>query len=443
MKNIVEKTLSIAADRKIDQFDVILTGNQSLSLTAQQGKIDAYKVNSSRLIGIRVIHDQKVGISYSEDLSDESLKTMVGSALESSRYAERDELQMITENGAPIIDDNTKTYRDDQTGIQAKIDLALSLESEVKKRDGRTAAVPYNGYAEGEGHHYYGNHLGLRVYEREKSFSCYTSSLLRQDERQALYYRGSQGRTFSELEPEKVIRETLARTETLLNASPIESGTYSVIFETETLLSLLSCFTSLFSGKAVKDGFSSYKDSLGEKIAHPEFTLRDLPRYEDGFSFSLTDAEGVKKEDLTLIQQGILKSFYHNSVTARHFGVKNTGHGSRSAKGHLGTSLSQLLIEPGSTPESSLLAGKTLKIFNLEGLHAGVNASSGAFSLAAGGELHENGNPVRGIKGITLSGNFFDLIKNIEGIGNRLKASPDRGFFSPDIRFGGIKVAGS
>ncbi len=442
MRNVIEKTLSIANDHQIDQYDVLLSENRSLSLSAQQGKIDAYKVNSSHLIGIRVIHGKKVGISYSEDLSDASLKTMVKSALNSSTYSERDEYQSIEEPAQEIIDLNSKTFRDDKASIQEKIDLALRLESEIKTRDPRTSAVPYNGYNEGESHQYYGNHKGLYVYERDKSVSCYTSSLLKDGDQQALYYKGISERTFSELNPEWVISETLKKTQTLLSAQPIETGTYDVIFETETLLSLLSCFTGLFSGKSVKDGYSSFKDSLGKAIAHPEFTLKDRPQYESGFSYSLTDSEGVRKKDLTLIERGELKSFYHNSSTARFFGVSNTGHASRSAKGHLGTSLSQLVIDTGSGKRSDLNQGKVLRIFSLDGLHAGVNASSGDFSLAASGELLENGATLQGVKGITISGNFFNMLKAISVIGGELQTTPSKTFFAPEIRFAAIKVAG-
>jgi PmbA protein len=151
----------------------------------------------------------------------------------------------------------------------------------------------------------------------------------------------------------------------------------------------------------------------------------------------------VKKTDLTLIDQGRLVSLYHNSATARHFGTGTTGHASRSPKGQLGTALTQLVMDPGTTPDNRLRSGKVLRIFALDGLHAGVNSSSGAFSLAASGELLEDGVPIQGVKGITLSGNFFDLIRNVSGIGQTLLATTGKGFFAPEIRFSELQVAGS
>jgi PmbA protein len=442
MRTEIETTLEWARKLGADESDVILNEGNALSLSAQQGRIETYKVTSSRLIGVRVIRDHRVGISYSEDLSADSLRSMVESALRLTHAVEPDENQSITLGGAPVVDTNSKTYREDSTTLEEKIKLTLHLEDEIKRRDPRTQAVPYNGYAEGESHSFYGNHLGLRVYEREKSFNCYTSALLKNAEKQALFYRSSNGRTFSELSPENAIQETLRFTGTLLEAKPVPTGKYDVIFEPDCFQSLFSCFTGLFSAKAVKDGYSRFGNSIGETIAHPELTLRDLPRYEKGFHHILTDAEGVAKTDLTLIEGGRLVSLYHNTATARHFGVKTTGHASRSPKGQLGTSLTQLVIDPGTTPAERLASGNVLRIFALDGLHAGVNASSGAFSLAASGELLQDGVVVQGVKGITLSGNFFDLIRNVSGVGQTLLPTTGRGFFAPEIRFTGLQVAG-
>lgn len=442
MKNVLEKAQNIAHDLKVPQFDIILSKGSSLSLSAQKNQLDTYKVSSSSIIGIRVIKDQKVGISYSEDFSDESLKTMTKSALLSSQFSGVDEFQHIDTPKNEIICLADKTFREDNTDIKEKIDLTLKLESEIKKRDSKAAAVPYNGYSEGEGHQYYANHLGLYAYSRGKKFSCYTSSQLKDGADLSMHYESSMARTFKDLDLEWVLDETLKKANLLLKAKPIPTGKYDVIFETDLLAEFLSIFIGIFSGKAVKEGMSRLKDDLGKVIAHPELTFVDSPQYSDGFHFSLADAEGVLKKDLTLIENGILKSFYHNSLTARYFNTPNTGHASRSEKGHLGATLDQLILKPGSTKEATLHSGKYFKIFSLQGLGSGSNSVSGDFSAAANGGLYQNGELIAVVKGVTISGNFFELLKNIQGIGNVLHHSPSKTFFSPTIRFSDISVAG-
>jgi PmbA protein len=443
MKHIIEKTISMAQDLGIEQCDVIANESKSLSLTTQNATIETYKVNSSQVFGVRVIQGQRVGISYSEDATDASLKTMLESALRSSRFAEVDEHQTITQPKSEIIDRNPKTFQEDHTDLKKKQELTLFLESEVKKLEPKTASIPYNGYGEGESHHHYGNHHGLYTYEREKTFSCYTSSLMKDGAKQAFSFDSMIARTFGGLNAEEAVKNALYKTRVLLDATPVQTGSYDIIFDSESLQKLLGCFVGQFSGKSVKDGVSTFRDSIGKSIAHPEFTLRDLPHFEQGFACALTDSEGMLKKDLTLIEKGELKTFYHNSQTANYFGVSNTGHASRSAKGHLGTSLTQLCIDAGSASNETVLNGKTIHIFSLEGLHAGVKPTSGDFSLAASGQLYENGQVIQGVKGITLSGNFFRMLSEINAIGKVVHSSSDQSFFAPDIRFAGIKVAGN
>ena len=62
-------------------------------------------------------------------------------------------------------------------------------------------------------------------------------------------------------------------------------------------------------------------------------------------------------------------------------------------------------------------------ITNFAGLHSGLNSVSGDFSLAAEGFVVENGIKGKAVNQITAAGNFFDLLKNIEEIGNDIKFS--------------------
>ncbi len=443
MKDVLEKALNICDSKFLDGFDVILDTGKSLSISSQKGAIDKYVVSSSHVMGVRIIKDDKIGISYSEDLSDDSITKMIDSAITTSESSAADPDQTIIGIVKDINDDNKKTYQEDNTSIQEKIKLALYLEEGILKGDKRAQSTPYNGFSEGESHRYYGNSSGLTTYERSKTFGCYTSALLANDGKQSMYYEGASARVFKELKTEWVLKQCLKKASLLLDATPVATGKYDIVFDTDVLQSFLGAFLGVLSGKAAKDGVSRFKDMVGQSIAHPEFTLTDCPQYADGFNYSLFDSEGLIKKDVTLIYNGELKTFYHNTVTAKHFKTTTTAHASRSPRGHLGVSLEQLVIGTGSTNESQLQQGKYLKIYGIEGIHSGTNAISGQFSLAAYGAVFEDGKEKEGFKGITISGNFFDLIKNIKGMGNIIHPNNDHTFFSPLIRFENISVAGA
>ena len=65
-----------------DQCDVILSEGESLSISAQLGKVDKYKISGSSVLGLRVIKDGHIGLSYSEAQDKESIQLMCKKALE-------------------------------------------------------------------------------------------------------------------------------------------------------------------------------------------------------------------------------------------------------------------------------------------------------------------------------------------------------------------------
>jgi PmbA protein len=60
---------------------------------------------------------------------------------------------------------------------------------------------------------------------------------------------------------------------------------------------------------------------------------------------------------------------------------------------------------------------RSLFITKLEG-GSGCNAVSGELSIGAQGFYCENGEVIHPVEGLTLSTNFFDLLKNIVAVGS-------------------------
>ena len=168
----------------------------------------------------------------------------------------------------------------------------------------------------------------------------------------------------------------------------------------------------------------------------------DCPQYTDGFNYSTFDDEGNLRKEFSLIENGVLKTFYHNSATAKFHNVENNSCASRSPKGTLGVGGTQQIISLGESSETDLKKGKYLNIVSLQGLHSGADALSGDFSFGASGYLCENGIVGKGIKGITISGNFYQLLHEISLIGKDMKSNAYNTFFSPEIRFSNLNIAG-
>jgi PmbA protein len=221
-RDICFKVLDMAHDLGVQQCDVILERGKSFSLNAQQGRIDKSKVTSTQVIGIRVLQDQKAGIAASESLEDAALRLLVKQALETSRYSSPDPYQAIEQKSPQdLIEIQPTMNQPDDASVKEKVDLALRLENEVLTRDTRIRNAPYNGYADGEGEHFYANHLGTFCYQKERSFSCYTSALASEGSSQSMYSGSSVSRTFKGLDPLYCVKQSAETALNLLSAKAV------------------------------------------------------------------------------------------------------------------------------------------------------------------------------------------------------------------------------
>ena len=70
---------------------------------------------------------------------------------------------------------------------------------------------------------------------------------------------------------------------------------------------------------------------------------------------------------------------------------------------------------------------------------------SGDFSLQSAGFLIKDGKKAEAVKGFTVAGNFFELMKSISSLGNKLERGVTTGFTgfcSPDVLVPGMSIAG-
>lgn len=441
MKVNLEKIIDHAKGQGADASDAILNTGSSFSVSAQNNEIDKYKLSGSSVIGIRVVKDNKIGLSYTESMDEDSLKLAAKNAVENAMSSDVNEFEKITIKSDSDLIDESKIIKED-IPTKEKIDFCLKLESGVKERDSRVQAVPYNGYSEGESATYYLNSLGTFGYDSESYTSCYTSALIHEGDKNSMHYHGVMGRHMGELNVEECISESLEHASNWLDAGPVETGKYDIFFTPEIFKSIYHCFGNIYSAKAAWDKTNPFRDKLGEKVAIDEFSVLDVPLYQEAFFKYKFDSEGTRRSDLSLIENGVMKNFFHNTATANYFKTQTTGHASRGPKSSLGVSGTNTLILPGKTSDKTVTNGEYIEIHSVQGLHSGASAISGEFSLGASGYLCRDGIRIQPVKSITVAGNYHHMLMNIKAIGDRIYADGDKGFFCPKVRFNQLAVAG-
>jgi PmbA protein len=411
------------AKDKTDDIEILLSAGNSFSTKINEQNIESFSYADSKGLSVRVIKDGKTGYAYTEKFDEEAFQMIVDEALENAKYSEDDEAEVMENH--PDINVQLDMYDEklNDVDVNDKIAIAKDLEKFAKAADKRVFNVPYAVYGDSTGYVKIANSKGLDKEEKQNTAFCYVGALTQQDEDKRVGLEFAIGRDFSKFDAEKMAKNSVEKSTALLGGEQIKSGSYSVVLNNEMMASMLSTFSGVFSAKAVQEGRSMLVGKMGQKIANEKVSILDDALHSEGTSSRKFDSEGYPSQSTVLIEDGKLKSFLHNTQTARKDGVKSTGNGSRSYKGSLGISSSNFILKPGTHKESELLAAKdeVIEIVALQGMHSGANPISGDFSLSGEGFLYENGERKHSLKQFTVSGNFLQMMNDVEMIADNFK----------------------
>ncbi|MEM0308851.1 MAG: metallopeptidase TldD-related protein, partial [Thermofilaceae archaeon] len=212
-----------------------------------------------------------------------------------------------------------------------------------------------------------------------------------------------------------------------------------VLFRARTFAQLLaSLLVPALSAMSVLEGFSPLANKLGQKVLGT-LTILDDGTVPGGLATSFFDGEGVARRRTILVEDGVLKSFLHNTYTARRMGVASTGNASRGA-GTVGVGPSNLIVMGGGYSESELEAEAALVADGtLLSVHT-VNPVTGNFSVVVSNPYAVKGGELTPVKPVTVSGNIYEVAALIKPA-RRVKDTRT-GIYTPDVLIGGLTVSG-
>ncbi len=229
----------------------------------------------------------------------------------------------------------------------------------------------------------------------------------------------------------------------------IKGGKMKVMFMPNSWITLTWRISSGTSSKSVYEKISPVADKVGKKIFDEKLTICDDPLDDKFPGARAFDDEGVKCRPLTLVENGVLKSFYYDLDYAKKMKAKSTGHGYRTSMwgGDSITmkpipALSHLRVKTGNKSFSDLLKSmdKGIIIEGALGPHSG-NIPNGDYSVGISPGLYvENGEIVGRVKDVMAAGNIYETLKNVVDIGDTLYPTWF-GAWVPAIVFDNVSVA--
>ena len=213
----------------------------------------------------------------------------------------------------------------------------------------------------------------------------------------------------------RVVGDTLRQLELAKTQAAVATKMMPVIFTPNGVANgIISPLIAAFNGKMVLEGASPIGKRLGETVFDTKFSLWDDATVAFRPDSRPCDDEGIPSRRIPLIDKGVVANFLYDLQTAALAGKESTGSADRG-RGLPSPSPSAFIIAPGAVSFEDMLRDmkEGLVIEQLMGAEQG-NVLGGDFSgnVLLGYKV-ENGRIVGRVKDTMVSGNVYQLFKNI------------------------------
>ena len=227
--------------------------------------------------------------------------------------------------------------------------------------------------------------------------------------------------------PESTAMSALKRGLILLEAKPCPAGTMTVLLDGKSGGAMIheACGHGLEADIVEKD-YSAFRDKIGEPVANPLVTIIDDATLPDSWGSYAYDDEGTPGARNVLVENGVLKMYMTDILSARRMDLPITGNGRRQSYSDLPIPrMSNTFVAPGKTSFGEMLDGIEYGLLVKKMGGGEVNPTSGDYVFqVTEGYLIERGKIGPAVKGATLAGNGPETLLNIEAVGNELSLDP-------------------
>lgn len=436
-KLLIEKALKLG----FSDVEIVEKSSKALEVSLFRSVVDQNVLSEDNSISIRAMYNDKMANMSIENFDcdlDEVLNRLKANVL-TIEAEEKNEIYAGSES-YPTVEKNE--YDFDAIPTSKKIELLLQLEEKCKQKDSRIIAVSNCFYEESDSKYHIINSKGLDIVKYNRYCVAGVGVVARDNGDTQNAYQFSAKKSFEEIDIDEISNKAVEKAIAKFNAKPVKTDKYKVIFDKDAMSSLLGAYLSMFTGIAGMKKITPLLGKENEKIMSEKISIIDNPLYKGAIINQPFDDEGVACFTKEVVKDGVLKTLLHNLKTAKFFNTKSTGNGFASQRG-ISISGCNFYIEKGTKSKEELISSldKGLLITGLDGLHAGVDAISGDFSVKANGFYIENGKINRAVTLIVISGNFLQMMNDVIEVANDLEITY-KTVVSPSILFNDLSISG-
>lgn len=432
----------VAAARRAgaDAADALAVRSVSQSVEVRDGKVEESERSEGDDFGLRVFVGKRQAVVSTNDIGGDAIATLAERAVAMARVAPEDPFVGLADPerlardfpDLDLLDPELPEVRRLEELAAAAEAAALAVKG-VTKSGGASASAGIGGMvlatSAGFCGAYIGSHHGISM-----TAIAGEGTAMERD------YDYSSAPHAADLDAPEAIGQTAGkRAVARLNPRKVETRAVPVVYEARTAGTLIGHLAGAINGANVARGTSFLKDKLGERLFRDGIRVVDDPLRRRGLRSRPFDAEGVATAPLAIVEDGVLRSWFLDSASARELKMQTTGHAQRGVSSSPSPGASNLHLAPGTKSPEDLIRDIRDGLYVTDLIGMGVNGVTGDYSRGASGFWIENGELAYAVSEVTIAGHLFDIFKSIEPADDlRFRY----GMNAPTVRVEGLTVAG-
>ena len=425
-KKLAIEVLNEALSTGADYAEIFYEDSNSFNLVIENGKVETSSSSSLCGVGLRLLKENQCIYGYTNDLSKKGLFALAGS-LKQSLHGERlitvTKLEMIrAKNRNPIVRSYNDVSREEKIAlIKEGTDYIASLKD--------PKIVRYIGMFNNQHRSVAVFNSKGKYFQRDTEFGRLAYNVVAADERG--FETGFEGPGAQQdisyfhkvVNPVDTAKRAVRVALQNLGAKECPSGVMPVVIGNGWggVLFHESCGHPL-EASAVSKGLSVFAGKQGDMIASPLVSAVDDSTMPQAWGSIDIDDEGNLGTKRQLIKDGKLTDYMVDDLNGRRMNREGNGACRRQNYRYIPTSrMSNTYIENGkSTPEEIIKATK-LGLYTVGFNGGSVDPSTGEFNFGCSeAYIIRDGKICEPVKGATLIGKGYEILKNIDMVGNDL-----------------------
>ena len=410
-----------------DFAEVYVERIYSTSVAFSESRVDSVKYGVDQGVGVRVLKGDETGYAYTQDITLPAvLKAAQTAGAIASGPAKVKVARLAVRASTSFVPFSLNFL---EVKEKEKVAIVERADAAARAFDPRITQVKA-GYEDSIDSFVVANSEGVYASDELPMVWITVDTVATDKDKRRPGYVRIAGRSgfefFKRYSPEGAAVKAAKQAITMLDSSPAPMGEMPVVLGSGGGVLFHEAVGHGLEADAVKRQTSMFAGKVGQVVGSDKVTVVDdatIPNLRGSFNF---DGEGTPAQKKVLIENGVLKGYMNDLITAKYFKVPPTGNGRReSYRNYPLVRMTNTYLAAGRSEPQEIIEATKKGIYAKDLGGGEVDTASGDFTFGVReAYLIQDGKLGAPVLGATLIGNGVEIMKRIDLVGNDVSYWP-------------------